>query len=293
MKKYLFFAAACVAIASCSKGTDDVQEFPVEDKLPINIATTITHTATRATDTAFENGDKVGIYVVNQPDELLASGNHADNVAFTYSGSWSGATQLYWKDQTTKADFYCYYPYGTPSSVSAHTFATKADQSLLADYKASDFMWGKNTGVTPTATAVPITVKHLFSNALIYVKAGDGFTDEALAAADVQVQINNVKTTAAIDLATGAATATGTATSVVPYNEGSYYRALIVPQTVEEGALIVITIDGVSYTLTRGFTFAANKQYKFTVTVRKMNNGVNIGIGSWETVEEDYGGSAE
>jgi hypothetical protein len=40
-------------------------------------------------------------------------------------------------------------------------------------------------------------------------------------------------------------------------------------------------------------TFKANKQHKFTVTLNKVNNGVNVGIGGWETDEEDYGGSAE
>ena len=102
-----------------------------------------------------------------------------------------------------------------------------------------------------------------------------------------------VKTAATINLATGAATATGNATEVTPYLENGQYRALIVPQTTAEGALVVVTVDGVDYTLTRAMTFKANKQHKFTVTLNKVSNGVNVGIGGWETDEEDYGGSAE
>ena len=290
MKKIFTLVAAFVAMVSCSENLENTPTTPETDKLPINIATTLT----RATDSAFEQGDKVGIFVVNEPNSLAASGNHADNVGFSYAGAtWNPDTPIYWLDQTTKADFYCYYPYAEAASTTAHSFATKADQSLLANYKASEFLWGKTTGVTPTEEAVNITTNHTFSNALVILKPGDGFTEATLAAATKSVKICGVKTGATINLATGVATANGNATEVTPYLDGAQYRALIVPQATAEGALIVVTVDGVDYTLSRSMTFKANKQHKFTVTLNKVSNGVNVGIGGWETDEEDYGGSAE
>ena len=289
MKKLFTLMAAVVAMVSCSNNVENVPTTPETDRLPINISTTLT----RATDSAFEAGDKVGIFVVNEPNALATSGNHVDNMGFTYSGKWTPDTPIYWLDQTTKADFYCYYPYAEAANTAAHTFATKANQSQLADYKASEFLWGKTTGVTPTKEAVNITTNHTFSNALVILKPGDGFTEESLAAATKSVKICGVKTNATINLATGVATANGNATEVTPYLDGAQYRALIVPQTTAEGALIVVTVDGVDYTLTRSMTFKANKQHKFTVTLNKVSNGVNVGIGGWETDEEDYGGSAE
>ena len=163
----------------------------------------------------------------------------------------------------------------------------------MANYKASEFLWGKVAGIAPTEEAVNITTNHTFSNALVILKPGDGFTEESLAAATKSVKICGVKTNATINLATGVATANGNATEVTPYLENGQYRALIVPQTTAEGALIVVTVDGVDYTLSRSMTFKANKQHKFTVTLNKVSNGVNVGIGGWETDEEDYGGSAE
>ncbi len=288
MKK-IFFLAAMAAMVSCSKNVENVPTTPATDKLPINITTTLT----RATDSAFEAGDKVGIFVVNEPNTLATSGNHVDNMGFTYSTKWTPDTEIYWLDKSTKADFYCYYPYAEVANTAAHTFATKADQSSLANYKASEFLWGKTAGVAPTEEAVNITTNHTFSNALVILKPGDGFTEESLAAATKSVKICGVKTNATIDLATGVATATGNATEVTPYLENGQYRALIVPQTTAEGALIVVTVDGVDYTLSRSMTFKANKQHKFTVTLNKVSNGVNVGIGGWETDEEDYGGDAE
>ena len=68
----------------------------------------------------------------------------------------------------------------------------------------------------------------------------------------------------------------------------------MMPQTVADGTdLITVTVDGVDYTHSSGITFVANKQHKFTVTVNKTGGGINIGIGGWETDDEDNGGSAE
>ena len=289
MKKLFTLMAAVAAMVSCSDNVENIPTTPETDKLPINISTTLT----RATDSAFEAGDKVGIFVVNEPNALATSGNHVDNMGFTYSSKWTPDTPIYWLDQTTKADFYCYYPYAATANTEAHAFATKADQSSLANYKASEFLWGKTTGIAPTEEAVNITTNHTFSNALVILKPGDGFTEESLAAATKSVKICGIKTNATIDLATGVATANGNATEITPYLENGQYRALIVPQTTAEGALIVVTVDGVDYTLTRSMTFKANKQHKFTVTLNKVSNGVNVGIGGWETDEEDYGGDAE
>lgn len=285
----IFFLAAMAALVSCSENVTNLPEQPVDEKLPINISTTVT----RATDSVFEAGDKVGIFVVNEPNELAASGNHVDNMGFTYSTKWTPDTEIYWLDKTTKANFYCYYPYAESVNTAAHSFATKANQSSLDNYKASEFLWGKATGVAPTENAVDIVTNHTFSNMVVILMPGDGFTEESLAAATKSVKICGVKTNATIDLATGIATANGNTTDVIPYLDGTQYRALIVPQTTTDGALVVVTVNGTDYTLSRAMTFKANKQHKFTITINKSSNGVNIGIGGWTEDEEDYGGDAE
>lgn len=285
----IFFLAAMAAMVSCSENVTNLPEQPVDEKLPINISTTVT----RATDSVFETGDKVGIFVVNEPNELATSGNHVDNMGFTYSTKWTPDTEIYWLDKTTKADFYCYYPYAESVNTAAHSFATKANQSSLDNYKASEFLWGKTIGVAPTENAVDIVTNHTFSNMVVILKPGDGFTEESLAAATKSVKICGVKTNATIDLATGIATANGNNTDVIPYFDGTQYRALIVPQTTTDGALVVVTVNGTDYTLSRAMTFKANKQHKFTITINKSSNGVNIGIGGWKEDEEDYGGDAE
>lgn len=292
MKKSILLAALAAMFISCDKNQNSD---PQPNKTPININIGV---STRATDSSFEAGDEVGIYVVNYNDAssgtLASTGNHADNVRYTFSSTWTPDKEIYWKDQTTKADIYAYYPYAQPTNVNAYAFSVKADQSTEANYWGSDFLWGKASAVSPTSQAVPVTTHHTFSNALLYIVPGDGFTADDLAAANIEVKICNVKTSASINLATGAATATGTATDIKPLNTGAYYRALIVPQTVADGTnLVTVKVDDVTYTYAKGMTFVANTQHKLTITVNKTSNGVNIGIGEWETDDEDYGGSAE
>lgn len=300
MKKFfLFVLAGCFFLAGCSKGNggeDPTPEppTPVEpSKIPINITAGVW---TRATDSAFEQGDKTGIYVVNfngaSAGSLATTGNHVDNMRFTYSDSWTPDVPIYWKDLTTKADFYCYYPHtANISDVTAYAFSVKADQSSESNYKASDFLWGKTASIAPTADPVQITVKHAMSNLLIYLKAGTGYKPEDLKQA--KITICGVKTDATIDLATGKASATGTAVDMIPKAEADCYRALVVPQGITDSDLIKVSVGGYEYVLRQTITFEANKQHSCTLTVNKTNEGINIGIGGWETDESDYGGSVE
>ena len=287
MKKLLTLATLASLMFSCSVDpSSDPNSIP--ERWPINITTNIT----RATDTAFENGDKVGIFIVNQPNTLKASGNYVDNMGFTYSGKWSSETPIYWQDETTKADFYCYYPYASSlSSIDAYPFTIKADQSTSANYKASDFLWGKTTGVSPTKESVGITVSHLMSNVVIKLVAGSGYTESDMK--NASVTICGLKTNSIINLTTGEVSASGSATDITPIAESNYLRALVVPQSVVNADIIKVTIGSTVYKLNQSVEFKAGKQHTCTITVEGKNQGVNIGINGWETDEVDFGGTVE
>ena len=264
------------------------------DKLPISISTSIT----RATETAFESGDKVGLFVVNRNTDgsaatLNTSGNYVDNMLYTYTNVWTPATEIYWKDDKTHADFYLYYPYRQQvESVTAMPFSTKADQSAEADYKAGDLLIGSTLNAAPSSSAVRIETKHVMSLVDIVIKPGAGFTESTLAAAKVRVSLNNIKTSATADLATAAVTATGAASTVTPYYDGTAYHAIIAPQQVAEGNLITVNVDGRDFNLAKAFTFQSGKRHTFTVTLDKTSSGVNVTIGAWENDGNDNGGSA-
>lgn len=301
-KVLLTSLAVLFLIGGCSSGGDEptppapTPPTPTPQQIAIKLSCGI---ETRVTDNAYESGDQIGLYVVNydgeQPGTLQASGNHASNVCFSYSnGTWTPTSTIYWKDETTPADFYAYHPYGTPADVEAYPFSVKGDQSTAAAYKASDFLYGKSSKVAPTESTVNIMTRHLFSCTQVKVEPGDGFTAESLAAAAIEVRINGVQTEALINLRTGEARATGATGSIRLLQEGTTaYKALIVPQSVPEGSLISIVVDGREYRLQKAFTFEGGKRHTFTVSVSKTSSGINVGITGWEEDETDHGGTAE
>ena len=251
----------------------------------------------RATDATFEAGDKIGLYVVNydgqQAGNLQNTGNHVNNMRFVYNSSWTPDQAIYWKDDETKADFYAYYPYSASANVSGYIFNVKADQASVDNYKASDFLWGKTSGVSPTEQAVNITLNHVFSCAQVKVEPGNGFTQAALDEATIQVKFNHIRLAASIDLVTGEVEAVNEEQSIILGKNDGLYRALVVPQSISETDLLVVNVNGKDYTLKKGHHFERNKRYTFTVKVNKTSNGINVNIGQWDDDGGDYGGVAE
>ena len=220
MRKFIVIIAILAVAGGCNKNTGQTHQEPpepdVSEKIPIKISVS---PFTKVTDTSYESGDKVGLYVVNSGSALVSTGNHADNIAFTFTGStWDGASDLYWKDQTTAANFYCYYPYVSGiSNVKAIPFTVKTDQSTIEGYKASELLWGGKSGVSPTSDVVEITTTHRMSNLLVYILPGNGYTAETIREEGIQVTINNLKVNATLDAENGTVTASGSAADITPY----------------------------------------------------------------------------
>ena len=310
MKKHLLIvsAMAVFALVGCSKNEGGGGNLDPEAKTPISISTTIT----RATDTEFEDGDKIGLYVVNyngSAHEIAAEGNHVTNADFSFNGSaWTPSEEIFWRDMVTHADFYAYYPFiETISEVNALPWSVAANQSDEADYWAGDFMWTKNTDVTPTTAAVPLQMKHILSNATVTVKGGTGFEEDVnLENANVELYFYGLKTAATINLADGVVTPAGEATVVTPWKDvettttgegeeavtetSTTYRAMVIPQTIEAGkTLISVSVNNTVYPLVveEGFTFEPSKKHNFTLTVNASKVNLSVEIVDWEEADLD------
>ena len=287
-----------ILLTGCSGSSDSPvppeTETPEPEMTEIRISPSVIES--RATDYDFEQGDCIGLYVVNYsgstPGMLADSGNYVDNMRFTYDGTWTPDTPVFWNDDKTRAGLYLYYPYTSVHTVTAHPFTVMSDQSTEAAYKASDFMAGRVANVVASGNATVIPVSHVMSRIVITLEAGKGFTAESLAAADVSVRINGVKCGSTIDLSTGRVTPAGTATSVIPLYADNTYKALIVPQTVSESNLITVRVDGRDFNLNRAFTFESAHSHKFTITLSKFTTGVNVNITPWIEDGKDHGGTA-
>lgn len=299
----LFFFSGLLALVSACSGDSPDNPSPNppvpggDSKREIKISASIS--ASRASDNGFDNGDAVGLFVANyadgNPSALKNSGNHADNARFYYNGSWTPDQTLYWKDETTRADLYLYYPYDKSfNSVTEYAFAVKTNQSESGAFAASDFLAGKAAGINPTSGTVNISVSHLMSQIRVTLQAGDGYTADDLAAANPAVTLNRLRTQASINLSQVSASATGKPADLTPAAESKLqFKALVPPQSVEEGPLVTVRVDDREYVLTRAIDLQGGKAYNLTVTVSKTQNGINVSISPWVTEDENFGGVAE
>ena len=310
LNKCLYIAAVSFFLLACSSGAengvDDEPTPPQPEKPTVRIPIGIITYITRVTETAFESGDRVGLYVVNRNGDgshnnLKPSGNYVDNMRYTYSyNTWTPDETVYWKDDKTCADFYLYYPYQVAHvNENPMVFKVEADQSKVNSYKNSDVIIGSTMNVAPSQTTVYIASKHVMSQVIIDLKPGEGFTDASLAASDVKVTLNIPAVSANIDLATGKVepimnsdSESLTMTPMTPYKDGNVYRAIVVPQQVAQTNLIKVNVGGSDFLFSKDFNFESGKSYTFNVTITKESSGLNATITGWDSDGVDYGGTA-
>lgn len=252
--------------------------------------------ATRATSSDFEPGDKIGVYVVKEIDNVSAplqiSGNHANNEPVTFNGTiWENRKPIFWP--TEGVDVYAYYPYMNIISVDAQPFSVKMDQSLpetadaLSSYESSDFLWTKKNGLETSETPVPLQFKHRMSKLVIKLVKGAKYEGEL--PGNAELYIHNTVPSGLIDLATGVVVKD-------PYGKPGtikcrkvsvdQFEAIVVPQRIEtRRPLIEIVANDIAYLLEDNFNFKGGMQHTLNLVINASPEQIKIeidpSIGEW------------
>ena len=244
----------------------------------------------------FGDGDTLGIYVANRTNSfdnpLLDSGNYVDNVCMTYyDGSWNSDSILYWYGDNTRADVYCYTPYiADIKSVKKCPISVKADQREPANLRASDILWGMASNWLPSfSSTVYIQMNHITSRLVVRIEPGNGFTYEELKDVDVII----CSCPADIDLSNGTLTLYDEVYDVIASKTDDGYTAYVMPMSYNNEDFVKVIVDGNTYVLKQTLTLVMGKVHYCTITLAKINQGVNIGISDWVVDPNDYGGVLE
>lgn len=282
----------CLFIISILNGCSDNIETQDKEFSEILLQLNASYpTATRASDAGFEDGDAMGIYVLDYDRETVQDINGEDvnaaNVKFKFNGqdnSWTGATNVYWHSPNTPADIIAYYPYSsnvsTPSefyfSINEHQ-ETSGTDAYLGGYESSDFLWGIARKQMPTTDKVQLTLKHLMAGVRVSLKEGTGFTAGEWESMPKNVAIQNTIPSGTINLSDGS-TNVGNASkeSVIPMEYNGDFRAVVFPQTIDAGnSLMAITVGNDGYNLTKqeSMTYVSGKMHTFTITIDKRSDG--------------------
>jgi hypothetical protein len=217
---------------------------------------------TRATDTAFSDGDKMGIYAVNRTmagtDSLKPSGNYADNFCFLSNGDYfiSQNNDTIWQHKSNPLDliYYAVYPYSaslgsvfTSFDKAEFTFSTRADQSTYVNYAASDLCMQK---LASKDMNVELNLKHMMT-CIEVVLTGSYLDDHNISVSltGLRTQVNvdmNKQTVMTNSMLLPSSTEIKCYEYVPTTATSRKFRALVAPQAIDQDAdIIKIYIDDV------------------------------------------------
>lgn len=286
MKKTYILTLASLMAFGCNKV--ETPEITYDGAMRFNVE----YPATKATETAFEAGDKMGVYITGyengKPLALELGGNFKNNNPVTFDGSrWTADPVIYWDEDIEQYNVYAYYPFSHPSSVDEMPFSVALDQrpeetaDALSAYEASDFLYASKKGVTSEDGEVNLLFKHKMSKFTVNLLKGDDFEGDI--PAEMTIYVHNTVTDCLIDLSTGdvikdpyAPANTVTAKRV----DEDTYTAIIVPQMLtNKKPLLEIIFKDVSYMIESKFQFKTGMHHVLNVTLNNNPDKVKIEIG--------------
>ncbi len=281
----LLVAMFGTGLISCSTENEDILP-PSENRLPLEL--NFTHPSqTRATETAFENGDKVGLFVSEADKTLEISGNAVNNEHFTFNGSeWKGSRNLFW--DKGKYNAFAYFPFSQEiSSITDYPFSVKNNQNAkdessgLGGYEASDFLFASAANIEASEKPVEMQFRHIMSKLTIKLIKGEDFEGDLPEKATVY--LHNTVTSATIDLAAGIATRNvkGSKQSIIAKQiSANTYTAITIPQRLENRVpLIEVVMNRVSFLYESKFLFKPGINHLVNLVVDKNPEQVKIEIG--------------
>ena len=254
MKKVFLLATAAAVMAGCQ--TEKVES-------PVPELVKIVPVVTKATDVNFENGDKVGVTI------MQGETAYATNELLTYGDNVFSGTLKWYPEALTPSTITAYYPYASAGAPSSFTVAT--DQTK--GYTASDLIAGKKEDVTPSVNAIVVPFKHMLTKISLEI-------DNQSQANIASVELRGSKTTADVDLT--AMTAVASESSAVEtvkafkVTENALYSAIVVPQTV---AFEMAVTTSTGKELTQNLVSTELKQgMQYSIKVKVLPADIKVSI---------------
>lgn len=265
MKLRTVFAAAlaALAMATACKKEDPAPSNGDQDRL-IKVRASV-YNFVKATDTAFEEGDEIGVNIFKEDEAYLY------NAKFTYTlGALTPDTPHKWYKEDVEAVITAVYPHNDAVNEYAATesFTVNSDQTEFVQYQASDLLLAK-TSSKPTENAVTLPFKHALSKISVTL-------DSKLEEEVENVWFTDLYGTVTYDPKNPFETlaAAGEKGTVKAYKSGDNTWVLIVaPQENVTPKLAVTTASEKQYTfkLEEAVSFGSGKLNTATVTVEETN----------------------
>ena len=320
---------ALMAVGICAACTHDGetivnmgQEAVVSTNMPPELRLTYGHDAagTRAgssvQSTQFDANENIDVFMRDLGD---ASTYNPSMITYSTNGS-GGLSQttvahLYWPKLLRSLEIYGVYPHGSVTGATPfdydteYSFTVRADQTAVADYKASDLMIGFPFNPTPNVApcilnqdgdegTVELDFKHRLTKILVTLPIDDKIltgignivaNDVAYSGTEdikyARITLSNIKrkisfkvydATPGNDLGSAVVADEGPTTVV---SRGNDIAFIVPPQTIPVGTFITIDLitkgesevvtDTYTYSLTEALTLEPQKVYTYNIGLNK------------------------
>lgn len=218
----------------------------------------ISSSSSRATSTAFEENDELGVYLTMSGQQLYAANNRLDNGHFKVAadGSIKGNPTAYYPDSKQSLTIYSYYPYrSSVGDANKLSFSVELDQSTSVNIKKSDLCYARQD-VVPSSDAQKLPFKHINSRIVVNLTNNTGLSITSVKLLDVAVNTT-------LSLSDGTATTAATLQNIT-LDPVVVTQAIVPGQTIAAGRqlLEVVLAGGSRYTFTpkRDLAFAPSTQ---------------------------------
>ena len=255
----LVLLASVSLVTSCEEEPEPVNP---NGKKVVSVSATIEN-YTKATDSSFEEGDKIGLHILTDLTFL-------NNAQFTNTkGKFKAAQENYWyEDAEVEATVVGYYPYNANALYTKRGYNVEVgtDQSTDKKYKASDFMVARTTS-KPTDKAVALTFNHVLSKVTLSIDP-KGETIKTVTVSGLDVKTN-------YELREGKVTAVDSQADITPAKVSvdgkDAWVFLAVPQS-NNPEIVVTTTSGKTFLFdAEGLKLESGKAYTSTLVLDKEN----------------------
>ncbi len=266
-----------------------------EDSLGTSEGTGVRFTSymveSRATDTAWEAGDEIGVYM--QAD--AASGYQKINVKYANSNgdvnTFTSESPIEYSGNESTVSFMAVYPFSSLVTDGTYEF-TLGNTSL----SQNDIMYASTTSVAAGTQNVTLNFQHKLTKIVLQLNDEDGNP-----VTGATISINKQRASGTLDVATGTITATSDYTSTLNFSESNgTYEAIVIPDEGCEGrSVLITTADDQQYSYpVDNIAFGGAKKYTFPVSLQPAGpddegtiiklNATSVSIDDW-TEEKSTG----
>ena len=268
-----------LSLTSCMQDHPSPSDVQNEIKVSASIEDATTSQAkTRASNSTWDDADAIGIFM-KKNGTTLSSTAFAKNAKYVTegSGNFSPTTsnEIYFPFNDDKVDFIAYYPH-TNSLDELNYLVDVSNQNTLPNI---DLLYSNNAkGINASKGSVELKFTHQLSKVILNISMLDNTQQNFTG---LTAQITNVNTTASFSLIDGTL-ANESESKDVSFNmstDGKSAQAILLPASSLESMSLVLTLEGISYSLN------LSEAKSITSFVKSTKHTLNITLKPGESPE--------